>query len=81
MSLMPSAGTTPEWHKSSYSTNDGPDCVEVAWTKSSHSTNDGPNCVEVAATPGTIRVRDSKNPAGPQLAVTPGAWSAFLGVV
>ncbi|GAA2504082.1 DUF397 domain-containing protein [Streptomyces gobitricini] len=81
MSLTLSTGTTPEWHKSSYSTNDGPACVEVAWLKSSYSTNDGPDCVEVATAVNTIRVRDSKNPAGPQLAVTPAAWSAFLGGV
>lgn len=32
MSLKPSAGagSGPEWTKSSYSTNDGPECVEVA---------------------------------------------------
>ncbi|MEE1751841.1 DUF397 domain-containing protein [Streptomyces sp. SP18CS02] len=70
--------STAQWVKSSHSTNDGPACVEVAWTKSSYSTNDGPDCVEVAATSGTIRVRDSKNPTGPQLALTPAAWTAFL---
>ncbi|MFD3734773.1 DUF397 domain-containing protein [Streptomyces sp. NPDC058632] len=26
----PVTGTEPEWTKSSYSTSDGPDCVEVA---------------------------------------------------
>ncbi|WP_405447068.1 DUF397 domain-containing protein [Streptomyces erythrochromogenes] len=66
------------WVKSSYSTNDGPECVEVAWTKSSYSTNDGPNCIEVAHTPGTVLVRDSKRPEDARLAVTPGAWSGFL---
>ncbi|MFF7654965.1 DUF397 domain-containing protein [Streptomyces sp. NPDC007983] len=75
MTLKPS-----EWIKSSYSTPDGPDCVEVAWMKSSHSTDDGPACVEVAATPtGTIHIRDSKNPDGPQLTATPAAWTAFVG--
>ncbi|MFJ1562630.1 DUF397 domain-containing protein [Streptomyces erythrochromogenes] len=66
------------WVKSSYSTADGPDCVEVAWTKSSYSTNDGPDCVEVARTSGTVLVRDSKRPAGARLAVTPDAWSGFV---
>ncbi|MFD9085109.1 DUF397 domain-containing protein [Streptomyces erythrochromogenes] len=66
------------WVKSSYSTADGADCVEVAWTKSSYSTADGPNCVEVAHTPGTVLVRDSKRPAGARLAVTPDAWSGFV---
>ncbi|QKV94690.1 DUF397 domain-containing protein [Streptomyces sp. NA02950] len=69
-----------EWIKSSYSSNDGPECVEVAWIKSSYSSNDGPNCVEVAADPcGSIHIRDSKIPDGPRLAVTPAAWTAFLG--
>ncbi|WP_340560899.1 DUF397 domain-containing protein [Streptomyces sp. GSL17-111] len=50
----------------------------LAWTKSSHSSNDGPDCVEVAATPATVHVRDSKNPAGPALALAPATWSAFI---
>lgn len=48
------------------------------WIKSSYSTPDGPDCVEVAATPGTVRVRDSKDRHGPQLAFTPGAWADFV---
>ncbi|MFD0268411.1 DUF397 domain-containing protein [Streptomyces sp. NPDC127106] len=80
MSIKPSAeglsGLT--WVKSSYSTNDGPECVEVAWTKSSHSTADGPDCVEVAHLPGTILVRDSKVPDGGRLALTPAAWAGFV---
>ncbi|MEU8871718.1 DUF397 domain-containing protein [Streptomyces javensis] len=68
-----------EWIKSSYSTPDGPDCVEVAWIKSSYSTASGPDCVEVAATPGTIHVRDSKTtPQGPRLAFTPDVWTRFV---
>ncbi|MFD5512395.1 DUF397 domain-containing protein [Streptomyces sp. NPDC127051] len=70
--------STLAWVKSSYSTNDGPDCVEVAWTKSSYSTNDGPECVEVARTPGTVLVRDSKRPEDARLAVTPAAWNGFV---
>ncbi|MFE0763551.1 DUF397 domain-containing protein [Streptomyces smyrnaeus] len=46
--------------------------------KSSYSSDDGPACVEVAATPGTVHVRDSKNTPGPQLAVTPTTWAAFV---
>ncbi len=57
-----------EWIKSSYSSDDGPSCVEVAWIKSSYSTAEGPDCVEVATAPDQILVRDSKNPAGPRLA-------------
>ncbi|MFD7834861.1 DUF397 domain-containing protein [Streptomyces sp. NPDC059761] len=80
MSIKQSADglSTLTWVKSSYSTNDGPDCVEVAWTKSSYSTNDGPACVEVAQTPGTVLVRDSKRPDGDRLAVAPAAWDGFV---
>ncbi|MGY0059440.1 DUF397 domain-containing protein [Streptomyces sp. LZ34] len=81
MTLKPSAGTGSalEWIKSSYSTADGPACVEVAWAKSSYSTDDGPSCVEVAATPGTIHVRDSKTaPQGPRLTFPPDAWTRFV---
>ncbi|MFF1518847.1 DUF397 domain-containing protein [Streptomyces sp. NPDC058305] len=50
-----------------------------AWFKSSHSSGpDGDSCIEVATTPGTVHVRDSKNAAGPRLAVTPGAWADFV---
>ncbi|MFD6229905.1 DUF397 domain-containing protein [Streptomyces sp. NPDC060232] len=80
MSIKPS-GEGPSaltWVKSSYSTNDGPECVEVAWTKSSYSTNDGPDCIEVAHTPGTVLIRDSRRPAGARLVVTPDAWTGFV---
>ncbi|MEU1051356.1 DUF397 domain-containing protein [Streptomyces sp. NPDC005876] len=51
------------------------------WIKSSHSDSEGAACVEVALAP-AIRVRDSKNPAdGPQVHVTPAAWSAFIAAV
>ncbi|TQK43805.1 uncharacterized protein DUF397 [Streptomyces sp. SLBN-118] len=50
----------------------------LAWFKSSYSTSDGPECVEVASTPGTVHVRDSKHTAGPQLALSPTAWSGFI---
>ncbi|MFF6997933.1 DUF397 domain-containing protein [Streptomyces sp. NPDC008313] len=67
-----------EWIKSSYSGADTPSCVEVAWLKSSYSTDEGPDCVEVATVPHHILVRDSKNPAGPRLALAPATWAAFL---
>ncbi|MCN9241402.1 DUF397 domain-containing protein [Streptomyces sp. RY43-2] len=51
----------------------------LAWFKSSYSggTN-GESCVEVAAVPGTVHVRDSKDVAGPQLALAPAAWAEFV---
>jgi hypothetical protein len=68
------------WFKSSYSTGEGGDCVEVAvaWRKSSYSDAEGGACVEVATCPAAIHVRDSKVTQGPQLALTPATWSAFV---
>ncbi|MBD0707192.1 MULTISPECIES: DUF397 domain-containing protein [unclassified Streptomyces] len=70
------------WFKSSYSGGSGGACIEVAydWRKSSYSSGEGGECVEVAAHATTIHIRDSKNPHGPQLAVSPASWSAFVGV-
>ncbi|WP_033239155.1 DUF397 domain-containing protein [Streptomyces albidoflavus] len=68
------------WFKSSYSSNAGGDCVEVAynWRKSSYSGDKEFACVEVAAHPSKVHVRDSKVPAGPVLDVAPAAWAAFV---
>ncbi|MFJ9471760.1 DUF397 domain-containing protein [Streptomyces caniferus] len=67
------------WFKSSYSTEQGGNCLEVAytWHKSSHSGSEGGACVEVAAHPTTVHVRDSKDPQGPHLGFSPGAWASF----
>ncbi|MFJ2769447.1 DUF397 domain-containing protein [Streptomyces sp. NPDC087300] len=49
--------------------------------KSSHSTASG-ECVEVAVNvPGTVAVRDSKDPDpdAPILSLTPAAWTRFTG--
>lgn len=51
---------------------------ELAWFKSSYSSGSGDNCIEVATAPTAIRVRDSKDKQGPQLALAPTAWSAFV---
>ncbi|MET8412706.1 DUF397 domain-containing protein [Streptomyces sp. NPDC005195] len=55
----------PQWFKSSYSTEQGGDCLEVACT--------GPDFGDVTA----VHVRDSKNPASPLLHTSLEAWSAF----
>ncbi|MGA5502971.1 DUF397 domain-containing protein [Streptomyces umbrinus] len=55
--------TALDWFKSSYSSNEGPDCVEVA----------------IAIPDATIHVRDSKNTHGSQLAFTHTAWTEFVG--
>ncbi|WP_405856480.1 DUF397 domain-containing protein [Streptomyces sp. NBC_00090] len=54
--------------------------ADLAWFKSSYSGGEGGNCVEVAAHPTAVHIRDSKNPDGPQLAVAPTAWAAFVDV-
>ncbi|NEB30818.1 MULTISPECIES: DUF397 domain-containing protein [unclassified Streptomyces] len=60
-------------------TTSAQDASELAWFKSSYSGGtSGESCIEVATTPGTVHVRDSKNAAGPRLAVTPGAWADFV---
>ncbi len=51
------------------------------WRKTTRSNGSGGgNCVEVADNlPGVVAVRDSKDPTGPVLVFTPGAWRAFVG--
>ncbi|MFY1696451.1 DUF397 domain-containing protein [Solwaraspora sp. WMMA2101] len=72
--------STATWRKSSRSNAQG-HCVEVAdatWRKSSRS-NDQGDCVEVAdGLGGVVGVRDSKDPAGPVLVISPTSWSAFI---
>ena len=43
----------------------------VRWRKSSHSNGLGGECVEVAAAWGQILIRDSKDPNGVRLSLTP----------
>ncbi|WP_330233290.1 DUF397 domain-containing protein [Nocardia sp. NBC_00508] len=51
--------------------------MNAEWFKSSYSTQTG-ECVEVAFLDhGMVGMRDSKNPTGPALVFTPGAWDAF----
>ncbi|MFE2040422.1 DUF397 domain-containing protein [Streptomyces sp. NPDC059477] len=75
------------WRKSSYSGDQGGNCVEcapfgpLAWRKSTYSGDQGGECVEVAETPcptPIIALRDSKNPAGPTLTLDPAVFSAFV---
>ena len=70
-----------QWRKSTYSSGNGGQCVEVVtapWRKSTHSGNGGMNCVEAAHSPGAILIRDTKNQGqGPVLAIPPAAWQSF----
>ncbi|PNG16468.1 DUF397 domain-containing protein [Streptomyces cahuitamycinicus] len=55
------------------------DASELAWFKSSYSGGtDGESCLEIAVAPGSIHVRDSKDIAGPELALGPDAWVHFI---
>ncbi|MEU1019756.1 DUF397 domain-containing protein [Streptomyces sp. NPDC005898] len=72
----------PVWFKSSYSSGEGGECVEVAltWRKSSYSSGEGGACVEIAPCATAIHIRDSKlllERSAPTLAVLPTAWQAF----
>lgn len=79
------------WRKSSYSNQDGGQCIEVSddfltttpWRKSSYSNPDGGACLEVTAPLPVplVPVRDSKNPAGPALILPAAAWRAFVTAV
>ena len=52
--------------------------MSAVWVKSSLSFSNG-NCVEVAELPGgSVGVRNSRDPEGPVLKFTQGAWDAFL---
>ncbi|WP_405645288.1 DUF397 domain-containing protein [Streptomyces sp. NBC_00019] len=55
--------TALEWFKSSYSSNEGPECVEVA----------------ISPAADTVHVRDSKDKDGDRLAFADDAWSTFIG--
>lgn len=52
------------------------------WRKSSHSGAEPQTCVECALLPigpeDAIGIRDSTNPDGPRLTLTPESWSALL---
>ncbi|MFI0483926.1 DUF397 domain-containing protein [Actinomadura sp. 9N215] len=67
------------WRKSSYSTQEGGACIELArlvhqfqpgnftWRKSSYSGQEGTTCVELADHKWDVVIRDSTNPEGPAL--------------
>jgi hypothetical protein len=49
------------------------------WHKSSYSTGGGQNCVEIAVIPGSVAIRDSKDPCGPVHVVSPDAFRDLVG--
>lgn len=53
--------------------------VSASWHKSSYTTGGSNNaCVEVAFVDSVVAVRDSKDPDGAALMLSPRSWSAFL---
>jgi hypothetical protein len=71
--------TGAPWRKSSYSTGNGGDCVEVAtWRKATYSGGNGGNCVEAGVVEtGQVLVRDTTNRDGGTLTFTAAAWRVF----
>ncbi|WP_406172912.1 DUF397 domain-containing protein [Streptomyces sp. NBC_00996] len=56
--------------------------VVPMWRKSSYSGGDSGECLEVNdSRPAHVPVRDSKNPHGPAVVFTAGAWTAFVTAV
>lgn len=55
----------------------------MKWRKSSYSDNGQVTCVELAGVPGTrsVAARDSKNPAGPCIELSPHTFRRLLGDV
>lgn len=56
------------------------DLTDARWRKSRRSSGNGA-CVEVTRFGHAVAVRDSKNPDGPKLAVSPATWRAFTSVI
>jgi Domain of unknown function (DUF397) len=50
--------------------------INVNWRKSTYSFANG-NCVEVGTGQGLVAVRDSTDPDGPAIGVSPRAWIEF----
>ncbi|MCP2338621.1 DUF397 domain-containing protein [Actinomadura rupiterrae] len=54
-----------------------PDLSCAVWRTSKHSQQNG-ECVAVARIPGSLAVRDSKNPAGPLLTFALADWQHLV---
>jgi hypothetical protein len=57
-----------------------PDLSQAIWRKSSYSSSTGQNCVEVAlGLLDVVAVRDSADPYGRTLLISPANWRSFIG--
>jgi hypothetical protein len=74
-----------QWRKSTYSSGNGGQCIEVGavpWRKSSYSGNGGQNCVEAGHVAAAVLIRDTKdNERGPVLRVTVSDWRRFTATI
>lgn len=57
------------------------DIQRAVWRTSTRSTGGGDNCVQVADLDAAVGVRDSKNPDGGAIRLTPAAWARFAAQV
>ena len=55
--------------------------MTASWRTASARCGANTGCVEVGATSRAVAVRDSVDPAGPMLILTPAAWGALLGSI
>lgn len=71
------------WRKSSFSEGtNNTSCVEVGqWRKSSFSEGGNNACVEVGFASRVTALRDSKNPDGGTLSLSPTAWDSFRSAI
>jgi len=54
------------------------DLSSASWRKSSFSSGGGNACVEIATLPGTVAIRDSKDPDGPVHLLRPAAFRDLI---
>ena len=71
----------PTWQTHSTKGAAGAMRASTNWRKSSYSQDGGTDCVEVAFAEREAAVRDSKNVAGPALALPPASWRHFVAVL
>ncbi|MFI0357854.1 DUF397 domain-containing protein [Actinomadura sp. 9N407] len=57
------------------------DLSDAKWRKATRSLSNGGECVELAGAPGVVAVRDSKDPEGPVLLLSPATFRAAVRAV
>ncbi|WP_149259311.1 DUF397 domain-containing protein [Actinomadura sp. K4S16] len=57
------------------------DLSKAVWRKASRSTVQNDNCVEIARTSLVVAFRDSTDPDGPKLVISPGEFRHFTRVL